>query len=84
MNVQENAQVKVGQFINKRTLFISVCMALTFSMVMSFVMAIVNVGFTDILLRVWLTRWPIGFLTALPLSLFLPRLFNGLADKLNL
>ncbi|WP_072775399.1 DUF2798 domain-containing protein [Desulfitobacterium chlororespirans] len=84
MAVQENAIEKPNSYLNKRALFMSIGMALTFSMVMSFVMTIVNIGFTGGFWIVWLSRWPVGFLTALPLSFFLPRFFARLADKLKL
>lgn len=55
MAVQENAIEKPNSYLNKRALFMSIGMALTFSMVMSFVMTIVNIGFTGGFWVVWLS-----------------------------
>lgn len=58
----------------KRRIWAACLTALGMSMCMSFVMAVINVGFSGMLIFAWLRGWLIGFIVAAPLSYVLPPL----------
>ena len=55
-----------------KKIIIAFLTATIMAMCMSFIMAIVNVGFSPVLVSVWLKGWMIGTCVAFPLSYFLP------------
>jgi Protein of unknown function (DUF2798). len=70
--------------MNRKKVFIALCMALFMSFFMSFVMSAANAGFVPHFLNIWLRSWLIGFLAALPLAFILPPAIQKLAVKLKI
>lgn|GEM_PF-802349 len=58
-------------------------MALGMSCFISFVMMLINFGFSSLLLAKWLTAWPIAFALAFPSAYFLPRGIRKLMKKIT-
>jgi hypothetical protein len=66
----------------KRNIIVSLGMCVFMSVLMSFVMTLVSIGFSDEFIPAWLKGVAIGFCVALPLSFLIPILMNKLCDKL--
>ncbi|EOH94242.1 DUF2798 domain-containing protein [Enterococcus pallens] len=68
----------------KRGIFISVGMGLFLSIVMSVVMILLFVGYSDQFFKYLLESVVLGFAISFPISLILPNLLNKLADRWNI
>ena len=67
----------------KKRILMACLTAFGMSMCMSFVMACVNVGFSDGLIFAWIRGWIIGFIVAAPLSYVLPPIANRALEALG-
>lgn len=68
----------------KQRLFQATLMALIMSVVMSFFMAVLNVGFGERFCYAWMRGWLCSFLVAWPLSILLPFPIQWLIRRLGI
>ena len=60
----------------KKQIIIALINAIIMACVMSFVMALFNIGLSRLLVNAWVKSWFIGSIIAFPLSLMLPPIIS--------